>query len=302
MKKILITLALIAFVFAINSCDKQSEPNSIEIDLSNTDFRGNLTPDIISESQGGIVRIGFMQSAMQFTLDVNTEEGKQSLKAIEHAKKSMEPVAVYVFPKTAEIAGIKPASSEAVKSFRKSLQGIVKTKESLPIIPSMAALNTLFAELKALPIPWDYKADGCYARAHKMRQHILTKGWDCGKLFLHGSLAANASTCCVTWNYHVAPLVRVQNGSSVQLMVLDPSLFNGPVSQATWEAACKGGSCGSGTYGTPTLYAGNVYYVNAAGTYGTYDPTYSKTNCTIAEYTGRTGCNGFIYPAPTCPI
>jgi len=299
----LLILALIALVFTIGSCEKQSEPASFEIDWDSTDFRGNLTPDIISEElQEGIARIGFMQTAVLFTLKVGTEEGRHFLTAIQNAKKAMVPIEVYVFPKTTEIAGVKPASSEAVKAFKSSIQPIVKTKESLPVIPNMATLNALFAELQILNVPWAYKADGCYARAHKMRQHLLAKGWESGKLFLHGQLAADAGTCCAYWGYHVAPLVRVRNGANIELMVLDPSLFSAPVSQGTWEAKCKSTTCSSTVWGSSSLYHGSVYYVNATGTYGTYDHTYSKTNCTIAEYTGRTGCNPGAYPQPTCPI
>jgi hypothetical protein len=68
-------------------------------------------------------------------------------------------------------------------------------------------------------IPFQYVRDGCYARAHKMRQ-IITElyGYCCEKVFSFAipypnRLAVKAnkwSGCCVTWWYHVAPLVRVR--------------------------------------------------------------------------------------------
>lgn len=67
-------------------------------------------------------------------------------------------------------------------------------------------------------IPFQYVHDGCYARAHKMRQIITEQyGYCCEKVFSfaidgNDTLAVRANKwggCCVTWWYHVAPLVRV---------------------------------------------------------------------------------------------
>jgi Glutaminase len=63
-------------------------------------------------------------------------------------------------------------------------------------------------------IPFQYVRDGCYARAHKMRQIITDQyGYCCEKVFSFAipyphRLALKAGKwggCCVTWWYHVAP-------------------------------------------------------------------------------------------------
>ena len=68
-------------------------------------------------------------------------------------------------------------------------------------------------------IPFQYVRDGCYARAHKMRKIITQRyGYCCEKVFSfanqgNDTLAVRADKwggCCVTWWYHVTPLLRVR--------------------------------------------------------------------------------------------
>jgi hypothetical protein len=68
-------------------------------------------------------------------------------------------------------------------------------------------------------IPFQYVIDGCYARAHKMRWVITTKyHYCCEKVFSFANknydrLAVKANKwggCCVTWWYHVAPVIRLE--------------------------------------------------------------------------------------------
>jgi hypothetical protein len=103
------------------------------------------------------------------------------------------------------------------------------------IVPSYAKAKEIFdfcAELSChLPglftvppcIPFQYVRDGCYARAHQMRRIITTRyRYCCEKVFSFANqgddrLAVKASKwggCCVTWWYHVAPLIRVRGSGS----------------------------------------------------------------------------------------
>ena len=98
------------------------------------------------------------------------------------------------------------------------------------VVPNYLKAKTIFdycaQQSCALPgpyainpcIPFQYVRDGCYARAHKMRWIITTKfRYCCEKVFSfankdNDTLAVQASKwggCCVTWWYHVAPLIRV---------------------------------------------------------------------------------------------
>ena len=108
-------------------------------------------------------------------------------------------------------------------------------------------------------IPFQYVRDGCYARAHKMRWIITTKyRYCCEKVFSFANrgndrLAVKADKwggCCVTWWYHVAPLIRVgirigKVRSFVLAMVIDPGMFDKPVLLSTWLAAQENTVCHS---------------------------------------------------------
>ena len=116
--------------------------------------------------------------------------------------------------------------------------------------------------MKALRnIPFDYPVDCCYTRAHVMARAMRKRGVIAGKVWYfaedwgkdNGSrpltpmradgtpvtfFDADTSTDePVTWRYHVAPLVDVQQpDGTIVPMVIDPSLADGPVTRETWQA------------------------------------------------------------------
>ena len=90
-------------------------------------------------------------------------------------------------------------------------------------------------------IAFGYPQDGCYARAHLMctrlldDQHTPSKAWafegDNARLFVRPPGGGDP----VSWWYHVAPTLPVEMpDGSVQHMVFDPSLFDGPATQNRW--------------------------------------------------------------------
>ncbi|MCU0438288.1 MAG: protein-glutamine glutaminase family protein [Raineya sp.] len=104
-------------------------------------------------------------------------------------------------------------------------------------------------------ITFQYANDGCFARAHKMRQIIENnykyqsrKVWSYEPA-VEKRLAVNTKrnsggTCCVYWWYHVAPVVKVKmaNGTT-QEMVFDPSIFDRAVTINDWIAVQKSQQC-----------------------------------------------------------
>ncbi len=135
-------------------------------------------------------------------------------------------------------------------------------------------------------IPFQYVRDGCYARAHKMRWIITTKYRYCvDKVFsfaVYGNdrLAVQANKwggCCVTWWYHVAPLVRVRLGRGlVLLLVIDPGMFDKPVLLTTWLAAQENKNCFPNAH--VSLYSiqpGSAYTPNGGWTQFSTDPNYT---------------------------
>ena len=151
-------------------------------------------------------------------------------------------------------------------------------------------------------IPFQYVRDGCYARAHKMRWIITTKyRYCCEKVFSFANqypqrLAVQANKwggCCVTWWYHVAPLVRVRLGSfGVLAMVIDPGMFDKPVLLSTWLAAQENTNCDPNA--NVTMYSiqpGSAYWpANNAGTQFGTDPNYTQTDSTLNNYHNLTTC------------
>jgi hypothetical protein len=154
-------------------------------------------------------------------------------------------------------------------------------------------------------IPFQYVRDGCYARAHKMRQIIETKyGYCCEKVFSfanqgNDTLAVRANKwggCCVQWWYHVAPLIRVQlrilNVSFVLALVIDPGMFDKPVLLSSWLSAQKNTGCDpDANVSMYSIQPGSAYTpANYTGTAFTTDPTYTATEATLIQYRNLQTC------------
>lgn len=108
-----------------------------------------------------------------------------------------------------------------------------------PVSPQEA--EALFQEFKNdKDIPFRYALDGCYARAYQMSEIAEQKGIKMGKVFVEGDLEAKtpkAITPQAEWQYHVAPIVPVIRDGKNEIMVMDPSLFDHPVSEKVWRSA-----------------------------------------------------------------
>jgi len=295
MKKVLLGLLLLSAVTTttIVSCKKtdKESPAATVVRPEKSVLLGEYTPYRI-DPKGDDMLIGFVQSARLFTL-VSGEKNQAYLDLLKTAFRNDEPVKVMVYEGTNEISEVVVSSAAGRQAYTEAkVTTEVSTKETLPIIPNETALNNLFNTCRFdASIPFAYATDGCYARAHKMRQHILAAGYDCAKFFVYGYLAASTNTCCVIWGYHVAPLVRFRDAAgAVQLRVLDPSLFTTPVDQNTWVNKCRNTSCDwqAAVSGT-SIQPGNVYVRTSGGSL-IYDDNYAKTNCTLNAYAGLSGC------------
>lgn len=137
-------------------------------------------------------------------------------------------------------------------------------------------------------ITFDFKEDGCYARAHWMKKLMDEKyGYSCEKIFVYGRLKANnAGNCgsaCIHWGYHVAPYIQIIDASGKkQGLVIDPSLFDHAVSIEDWISAQERSCCSGCTIGKHTEYEikpGYQYFPN-----GTTDTDYVKTLKTLRRF------------------
>jgi hypothetical protein len=215
-----------------------------------------------------------------------------------------------------DVARIDPTTFNIVDHYLK----IPVFKLCTKVIPSYKVAKDIFdfcaAQSCHLPgpyaispcIPFQYVRDGCYARAHKMRQIIEDQyGYCSEKAFsfalVNDTLAVRANKwggCCVFWWYHVAPLVRVRiriklpplvNLDFQLAMVIDPSMFDKPVLLSTWLMAQEEKACAS--YAKVTMFSiqpSSAYWpLGSPNSFGT-DPTYALTNQTLINYKNLTTC------------
>jgi len=126
-------------------------------------------------------------------------------------------------------------------------------------------------------IPFLYPDDGCWARANEMCRLMIAQGAHPRKIWIDGNLhtlTKNNPACFVNWNWHVAPTLCVRRRFFSHIEeVIDPSLFNGPVTEAAW----KGVQGDPSATLTPTAAA---VYMRPSQT----DPTYSQTNFYLNIY------------------
>ncbi|HEY5911580.1 MAG TPA: protein-glutamine glutaminase family protein [Verrucomicrobiae bacterium] len=129
-------------------------------------------------------------------------------------------------------------------------------------------------------IPFLYPDDGCFARAHEMCRLMIERGLSPRKVWIKGSLhvsTANNPQCYVNWGWHVAPTLCVRGRwfFNIETMVIDPSLFNTPVSPATWKGL-------QGDPGATLSYTSADLYFHVYG--DVTDPTYALTIQDLAKY------------------
>ncbi|CAA7194071.1 protein-glutamine glutaminase family protein [Chryseobacterium potabilaquae] len=124
-------------------------------------------------------------------------------------------------------------------------------------------------------IPFGYTAEGCFARAHKMKQLLEKKGVrNMAKVWVYkqrgGGQLKNG------WSYHVA--LKIDN------YVLDPSLYEQPITQEEWVQACK--AYKDQVVDTETTDASryapadDIHKFGKTGRYS-YDHSYKSTDCVI---------------------
>lgn len=127
-------------------------------------------------------------------------------------------------------------NSDAAKNLDKIDKNLFPDKHIEQTI-SLEKANSLFKEaIEMKDIAWKYKQDGCYARAHLMAKRFEAEGVRVDKVWIKGDLYIPESKPLIQWSFHVAPIVYVKDtNGNIQKMVIDPSLFERPVSVEEWD-------------------------------------------------------------------
>lgn len=155
---------------------------------------------------------------------------------------------------------------------------------------SQSQVKSMFSKVNAMScdpknpsgscIPFKYPDDGCWGRASAMARVIAGAGVAVKKAWTYGNLYANTANnpaCKVTWGYHVAPVIQV---GSTQY-IIDPSMFNGPVTLAQWKSAQHDPNIQSEITDAKVFQTAKVTKGAAS-----YDPNYSQTATVISTYQG----------------
>jgi uncharacterized Zn-binding protein involved in type VI secretion len=113
------------------------------------------------------------------------------------------------------------------------------------VTPAIAA--AIFSALASRSdIAFKYPVDGCYARAHLMVKQMQAMGLNPGKAWTFAGSRTdplwvntpNHPDGMVSWGYHVAPTLPVTGKDGVtRPMVMDPSMFDHPVTPKEWQDA-----------------------------------------------------------------
>ncbi|HKR11881.1 MAG TPA: protein-glutamine glutaminase family protein [Pyrinomonadaceae bacterium] len=137
-------------------------------------------------------------------------------------------------------------------------------------------------------IPFDYPDDCCYSRAHEMCRIMKAEGVDCRKVWNYGQGFPDNSTLQastpnhpngkVSWRYHVAPVVSVNENGTCTDMVMDPSLFDRPVTVAEWKQKQQDQNS------TIEITSATPYFRTPKDAYMEDDPTYAKTSATLKQH------------------
>lgn len=142
-------------------------------------------------------------------------------------------------------------------------------------------------------IPFMYPDDGCWARAHEMCRLMIDLGLPPYKVWVRSAdgvrltpSSKNHPECRARWFWHCAPTLAVRSGLFwYQRYVIDPALFNEPVTVGTWKAALNDPNA------TLTDSGASEYMIDEIHTYvsnlSRTDPNYTETNYYLAIYRAR---------------
>ena len=157
--------------------------------------------------------------------------------------------------------------------------GCISALRAQQVFDAMKATSCDPLTVPAPCIPFLYPDDGCWGRAHEMCRLMIQQGLTPRKVWIMGRLTAqtkNNPMCHVNWAWHVAPTLCVRSAWWLlwlrRTMVIDPSLFGTPVTEAQWK----------GAQGDPSASLTETPWTDFL--FGATDPTFSQTNAVLADY------------------
>ena len=243
-------------------------PAYVEVDPDTNAIQVLLIPvegevSALHQLPEGDVMVELEPSSAQHFLRASNPSFGQFMETLQGAQANSTLVLVTETPDSHEILDVRmstggdqgpnppqPAAPPVAPAIVEAIEGIEAVVEALLLPPrpiTQHHANQLFAMahgLTCLPaainlpcIPFLYPDEGCWARAQQMCNIFLSSGANPGKVWNYGDLhvkTRNNPKCKVSWVYHVAPVFQVTSGGAVGDQVIDPSLFNAPVTVSAW--------------------------------------------------------------------
>lgn len=101
-----------------------------------------------------------------------------------------------------------------------------------------SAFDKAFTVVKGVDyLPFQYKVDGCYARALYMSMELAAKNIESNAVFAFAQPGAPLVVGDIQWGYHVAPMIEVGTSADNAVhTVIDPALSDRPITQEQWVA------------------------------------------------------------------
>jgi hypothetical protein len=278
----------------LGSLRERNEPVYVLIDPESNVITKVLYPltvtvgEIDESAEGDEVEVELIISHARHYLRRSNPDFKELLKALKEARKDGATVAVTEKLEEHEIIDVR------VIPYPKMPAAVMPPPE-IPEIPrvsvspqraqqlfDLVSIRTCCPRSGTAPcIPFQFPDDGCWGRAHEMCRLMIGAGTVPGKVWIYGSLrviTANHYDCMVQWSYHVAPILMVSTGAGPVVTVIDPSMFPGPVDQATWVGAQGNPSP------TVVITDASIFYRNSSGGVIYDDANYTKTKQVLDKY------------------
>lgn len=235
------------------------------------------------------INVSFWNHPAIFILRNDTENFIEYLKLLSDSIANEHQI--FISTKNGELINVRPydGKTKILLEDTKSFKFIPSLFRATVTEPELAEIFTFLLKEACVLNPtnidvcitFQYVWDGCFARAHKMKQ-VMEQHFNvsCEKIFNYGSLAVSAYNHCVTWGWHVAPVLSViKSDGTYTKFVLDPSVSNRPLTVDEWRNLQLNSCSGRAYLADKDIVDGRCYgRKNRFGNYTSFDDDYSLTN------------------------
>lgn len=269
---------------------RTGEPAFLDVDEESRRLEQVLVPIVVRVSglvnREAAVEVELEISHARHYLNRSHPDFARLLELLEQAKRDERPLLVTENDETHEIIdvrearGIRLPKPSAAQPEAPRAPGGITLQRAQEMFDLAGAQSCAPLDPEDPCIPFLYPDDGCWGRAHEMVRLITQAGVDVMKIWIYGNLQVitnHSPLCSVSWGYHVAPTVLVEDNNMSTVYVIDPSIFAGPVPELDWK----------NIQGDPQAVAeateGRVFYRAASGDV-TYDDDFSQTIAVLRTY------------------